>query len=66
LTPAATRQAGNEFGRDHPLHLSVCFDPTIEEREELLGSVTPIHVEGKYTAVLPQTLLVRPNSCRLL
>jgi len=47
LTPAAMRQVGPVFGREHPLHLSVCVAPTIEERDELLGGVTPIHVEGE-------------------
>ena len=34
------------------LHLSVCIANTGEERGELLGGVTPIHVEGENTAVL--------------
>jgi len=47
LTPAATRQFGPEFGNEHPLDLSVLVAPNIEERNELLGYVTPIHVEGE-------------------
>jgi hypothetical protein len=34
------------------LHLSVCIAHTGEERGELLGGVTPVHVEGENTAVL--------------
>jgi len=52
LTQAATRQGGTKFGRQHLLHLSVCFAPTGEERDELLGDVTPVHVAGEKTAVL--------------
>jgi hypothetical protein len=47
LTPAATRKVGPKFGREELLHMSVCVGPTIEERHELLGRVTPIHVEGE-------------------
>jgi hypothetical protein len=52
LTPAATRQGGSKFGREHLLHDSVCIAPTGEERDELLWGVTPVHVEGEKTAVL--------------
>jgi len=52
LTPAATRQDGSKFRRDHLLHLSVCIAPTGEERDELLWCVNPVHVEGEKTAVL--------------
>ena len=34
------------------LHLSVCIAHTGEERGELLGGVTPVHVEGENTEVL--------------
>jgi len=51
LTPAATRHFGHEFGREHPLHLSVRV-ARVEERDELFGNVAPIHVEGEQIAVL--------------
>ena len=37
LTPAATRQGGIKFGREHLLLLSVFTASTGEERDELLG-----------------------------
>jgi len=41
-----------QFGREHLIYLSVCFAPTVEERDELLWDVTTVHVEGEKTAVL--------------
>jgi mannitol/fructose-specific phosphotransferase system IIA component len=52
LTPAATRQRGLKFEREHLRHLSVCIATTGEERTELLRGVTPVHEEGEKTAVL--------------
>jgi hypothetical protein len=52
LTPAATRQGGPKFGREHLRHLSVCIATAGEERDELLQGVTPVHEEGEKTAVL--------------
>jgi hypothetical protein len=51
VTPAATRQDGTKFGREH-LHTSVCIAPTGEESDVFLRGVTPVHVEGEKTAVL--------------
>ena len=52
MTPTAKWHFGPEFGLEHPLHLDVCGFNLAEESDELQGSVTPIHVEGKQTAVL--------------
>jgi len=52
LTPAATRQGGFKFGREHLRHLSVCIATAGEERDELLWGVSPVHKEGEKTAVL--------------
>jgi hypothetical protein len=52
LTPAATRQGGPKFGREHLRHLSVCIATAGEERDELLRGVTPVHEEGEKTALL--------------
>jgi len=52
LTPAATRQGGPKFGREHLRHLSVCIATAGEERDELLRGVTPVLEEGEKTAVL--------------
>ena len=52
MTPAATRQGGPKFGREHLLHLFVCIAPTGEKHDELLGGVTPVNVEDGKAAVL--------------
>jgi len=52
LIPTATWHFGPEFGLEHHLHLAVCGSNLAEESDEVLGIVTPIHVEGKHTAVL--------------
>ena len=52
MTPAATRQGGPKFGREHLRHLSEYIAPTGEERDELLCGVTPVHVEGEKPSVL--------------
>jgi hypothetical protein len=52
LTPAATRQGGPRFGREHLRHLSVCIATAGEERDELLRGVTPVLEEGEKPAVL--------------
>jgi hypothetical protein len=52
LTPAATRQGGPKFGREHLLHLEAYIAPTCQERDELLRGVTPVRVEGENTAAL--------------
>ena len=51
MTLSATWHFGPEFGREHPLRLSVCGITRAEERYKLLGSVALIHVEGEQTAV---------------
>jgi len=61
LTAAATWHLGLEFGRELPLHLSVCDVTCAKERYKLMWSVAPIHVE-----YFPQTSLVRLCSCLLL
>jgi len=52
LTPAATRQGGPKFGREHLRNLLVCIAIAGEERDELLRGVTPVHEESEKTAVL--------------
>jgi len=52
LTPAATREGGPKFGRQHLRHLSVCIATAGEERDELLRGVTPVQEESKKAAVL--------------
>ena len=41
-----------EFGSEQPLHLPIVIVASFEERDELLGYLSPIHVEGEYTEVL--------------
>jgi hypothetical protein len=48
---AATRQGGPIFGRKYLRQLSVCIAPAGEVRDELLGGVTPVCLEGEKTAV---------------
>jgi len=36
LTPAAMRQVGHKFGREHLRDLLACIAPAGEERDELL------------------------------
>jgi len=38
---------GPEFGGEQLFDLPVCIFASIEERDELLGRVAPIHVEGE-------------------
>jgi hypothetical protein len=52
MTPAATRQGGPKFGREHLRHLSVCIATAGEKRDELLRGVTSVHEEGEKLAVL--------------
>ena len=47
MTPAATRQGGPKFGREHLRYLSVCIATDEEERDELLRCVTPVHEESE-------------------
>jgi len=44
LTPAATRQGGPKFGREHLLHMLFCIAPTGEERVGLLWGFTTVNV----------------------
>ena len=59
MTPSATRHFGPEFGCKHPLHLSVFGVTRAEESYKLLGSVAPIHVEGKQTGVLAADIAIQ-------
>ena len=52
LTPAATRQGGPKFGREHLRHLSVGIATAGEERDDLLRGVTSVHEEGEKRQVL--------------
>jgi len=56
MTPAATRQGGLKFGREHLRHLSDRIATAGEERDELLRGVSPVQEEGEKTAVLSTDL----------
>jgi len=52
IDPTRPEPFGPEFGSEQPLHLPVCMFASIEERDELLRRVAPIHVDGEQTGVL--------------
>jgi len=47
LTSAAPSHLGPEFGSEQPFYLLLCMVGSTEERDELLRSVAPIHVDGE-------------------
>ena len=52
MTPAATRQSGPKFRREHLRYILVCIATASEVRDELQSRVTPVHEETEKTAVL--------------